>query len=580
LEFLESLVPRLQAWRQWYSKYYAREVFKQGQPGPSSLFLQNFKRGKIDWLTKVNRFANYRSKEIINHSFYLFLQQSDLSIPFQYRRPMITWEACFRSAAKYDKEQPTIDSSAWNLSYNFVYKHFHPTMGNSRVVSRDEALADMNMQSSVGFPANLHFHSKNEFFQQTKRPDIIDDYWDVIGGANVDHIVPIWSSTGKDELRNISKLQFFGAFADSIRTFTSSPIELSVAGNRMYVDQNQKFYDAAGSNGYWSFVGNTKFFRGWDNLYNRLNKHPNAFDLDESEFDSSLFKKAMEGQRDLRWDFLDPIYKTPENRRRHLAIYDSIINTVIVLETGELIQKDTGNPSGSPNTIVDNTMILKRIFAYAFIVLYRKQFGADPTYDFFMNNVEAALNGDDNTFTVSDLIVGWFNATTIAAVWSSIGITTKTDCWEARKLHEVTFLSHSFVFQDRTWLPQPDTQKVLCSLLYGSTLDDVRWHLMRAYALRIDSWPNVEARTIISQYINYLWRTERPALVGSVEFAKGEFMSMSQIQSLDKSDYELYLLYTCYENSNKDSSAELLDPNFFKKRNHDKLSFNYFRQFI
>jgi hypothetical protein len=255
----------------------------------------------------------------------------------------------------------------------------------------------------------------------------------------------------------------------------------------------------------------------------------------------------MCGQVDIRWNFFSSEFKTPENRKRLEAVYESIVHSVIVLENGELIQKHTGNPSGSSNTIVDNTMILFRLFAYAWIVICNSR-KMKPNYSDYMCQVEAALNGDDNTFTVSDLVVGWFNPPAIKIIWSGIGVTTNTPSDAARPLRDVSFLSQGFAYDNnlRLWLPVPDTQRILSALCYGSNIDDVRYHLLRANALRLDSYGNKVCRIIIQDYINYLYRAFAPDLIGFV-CIKGNNIPMSEISNLWKSDEYIEALYSGYE---------------------------------
>jgi len=210
--------------------------------------------------------------------------------------------------------------------------------------------------------------------------------------------------------------------------------------------------------------------------------------------------------------------KTPENKIRLWNIYEALVETVMVLEDGCLVQKNTGNPSGSSNTIVDNTLILERLFAYAFIVLSNEQ-NVNPLYTYYQDNVEAAMNGDDNTYTCSNEVVGWFHPSNVGRVWSAIGVTTKTPCETPRKVEECSFLSNGFVYSDELgiYLPCPTRERVLSSLLYGSCVDDVRWHLLRASALRIDSFGNEEVRKILSDYIAFLTSNYRDELVGVCE---------------------------------------------------------------
>jgi hypothetical protein len=478
-----------------------------------------------------------------------------------YRQVQPNLVASFKSVSKYDKFQPILNKDAWELAGDWTERHFALAMGGSRIVTQELVVQELDMQTSCGFPWSLEFQTKSDFFASPAQA-ALGDYWDMLGqGTAPEVMVPIWTCAQKCELRIVEKLQ-----ANKIRTFTASPIEHSVACNRMCLDMNNNFY--AGANKCWSFVGANKYNQGFDKLYRRLSKHPNAFELDESEFDSSLFAEAMYGQMEIRWNLLDRSDKTPENRLRLERLYESIVKSVIVLENGELIQKTTGNPSGSANTIVDNTMILFRLFAYAWIILAAEKFAdsnlqkylkascADVKireyigsqfggYTDFMEHVEAALNGDDNTFTVSDNCVGWFNPRAVSSVWSGIGVTTNTPCFDPRPLSECTFLSQSFKQINGLWLPCPATDRVLSSMMYGANIDDVRWHLMRASALRIDSWANIEVRDVLMDYINYLRRKYNDEMFGDVKFnPKRDPMSMDQVLSVYKTDNWIWGLYS------------------------------------
>jgi len=274
----------------------------------------------------------------------------------------------------------------------------------------------------------------------------------------------------------------------------------------------------------------------------------------------------MFGQMEIRWCLLRPEDKTPANRLRLERLYESIVHSVIVLENGELIQKHTGNPSGSGNTIVDNTMILFRLFAYAWILLVEEEFGEKNKevrdkantpdlegrsyegvrfggYADFMRHVKAALNGDDNTYTCSNYVVKWFTPARIGAIWTAIGVSTKTPCNEPRKLSECSFLSQGFNhYQKKLWLPRPETDRILSSLMWGSSVDDVRWHLMRACALRIDSWGNEEVRIILKNYIEFIWANYADQLVGKIND-----LDMGVISSVYKTDDWIWSLYSGFE---------------------------------
>jgi hypothetical protein len=108
------------------------------------------------------------------------------------------------------------------------------------------------------------------------------------------------------------------------------------------------------------------------------------------------------------------------------------------------------------------------------------------------------------------------------------------------------------------WYPSPDFDKVLSSLMFGSTLSDVRWHYLRACALRLDAYGNTRCRNVLSDYIDYLNNNHSDYLVGSVT-QKGVIIQMSEIKSIWKSDEWIDNLYSGKEsNSNEviDISAQ------------------------
>jgi hypothetical protein len=140
--------------------------------------------------------------------------------------------------------------------------------------------------------------------------------------------------------------------------------------------------------------------------------------------------------------------------------------------------------------------------------------------------------------------VGWFNPVNIARVWSGIGVTTKTPSFAPRKLSECSFLSTGFVYSEemKMFFPKPESDRVLCSLMYGSEINDVRWHYLRACALRLDSYWNEAVRVIISEYLVYLNRLFADQLVGVVNN-----VSFEVIRNMWKSDLWIEALYAGYE---------------------------------
>lgn len=500
-------------------------------------------------------------REYIERKGITFERDYDYCIPNKHSSEG-AFTAQYKSCAKYDRGQPQLDEVAWQIAGIWTMKHFQPYVGGARVVSCEAAWKNLNKTTSPGWPWNLVFQTKAMMESAGANcVGIIEESWRRLGLPQ--EFVTFWLTTLKGELRSVEKLK-----ENKIRTFTAGAFENSACTGALCLDFNEKFY--ASNNKHWGFPGGTKYLRGWDNLFSRLNKHPNAFALDESNFDSSLFRAAMQAQRDRRWACFHSEEKTQENKVRLWNIYDSIINSKMVMFNGEVIQKNTGNPSGSANTIVDNTMILFHLFAYAWVVLQREELclssselDEDVGFSSFMSNVEAALNGDDNTFTVSDKCVGFFNAQSVARVWTTIGVVTKSDEWKSRKLQDVDFLSHYFHSINGLWLPVPERCKVWCSLLRGSKHpDNIKWTLLRLAALRMETWPDKILRDqIADMYLDILQRNQN-RMCGSLEF-KGATITATNIREMWKTDLELASLYMGHESSN--NSRELSWINFLSE---------------
>jgi hypothetical protein len=473
-----------------------------------------------------------------------------------YKRAICNHEAGYKSIAKYDKAQPVLNLSSWALAGDWTIRHFAPYLSNSRVVDWDFVTVEMDKQTSPGYPWNLIDRSKShmldrEFFKQYR-----DLFWDRLATGNRAPV--IWCNNVKEELRSSEKIA-----ENKLRTFTGAPLEHVMATMRLCWDMNNSFY--LSNNKTWSFVGGSKFRRGWDNLFKRLNKHPNAFELDESAYDSSLFREAMYGMIDFRWSMYSPKERTVENRKRLEALYVEIVDSIIVCTNGDVVTKNTGNPSGSANTIVDNTVILFRLMAYAWIELWnREKPFLTPSYSDFVSNVEAALNGDDNTWTCSNDVVSWYNSRSVSDVWSGIGVITHADSYDAQKLASCSFLSMAFKLFQNVYVPVPEQEKVYCALAYsGHSNRSVRFSLLRAYALRIESYFDPDARVFIAEYIKWLLSTYND-LLHAPSAAKGLDFSFEDVQSVYRTDSEIQALFLGSESESSKPRVEAIDLRFFR----------------
>lgn len=509
--------------------------------------------GYFEMIGRVQRSVRYKESGSVSDRFKRFL--GDFEPQYIYCSANVAAEMA--SIAKYDRGQPVLDRARWARGNLWAERHFSGMRGSSQL-SYEVVLENLDKTTSPGYPWSLVFASKADVLNNRAfKPWLLGLMDDMATLDDYPEYIPFWTSSVKAEMRPVSK-----ALLNKLRTFCASPIELTIISNMLNLDMNQKFYDLGSAGKTWSCVGMSKYNCGWDRLARRLQRHPNGFALDVSSFDASVFRQSLFEIAEFRIMCGNYDERTANIMR---TVYHHYTSSVMVLTNGDVVRKETGGPSGSGNTVVDNTHHLFKVLAYCWLSL-----APDGMRDYndFMENVEAALYGDDNTFTCSDKVVAWFNARSIAQVAATIGvvITSEDDIWEPRPLTGLKFLAQGFKFIDDTWwVPVPDTNKVLSSMLGASQCHDPRWDLLRASALLLDSWWNEEVRRVLTEYVHYLYREHRSSMVDG-EVYKG--VDYAQIVGVMKNERNTRALYLCPESSTVPAvNGDLADPfNFVHQR--------------
>jgi len=460
-----------------------------------------------------------------------------------------------------------MESRGYKLALEFLIRAFYPHMSGSDVISLEQVIIEAEKSTSPGYPHNLMFRVKGEYFCTDEFFTAQRIYWSLLAYQQV----PIfWNSSDKVEMRDIDKIH-----ENKIRAFTASSAQHSIALSRVCFDMNERFYKSAHDTP--SFVGTTKYYGEWDRRVRKLAKHPNCYALDCSSYDASLLAFILWTLCAFRILCLKASIR--ENYKWRLYhLYDCIINSILVLPTGEIVIKETGNTSGNGNTIGDNTLGLALIVYYCFVLLWFIQFPDDCdretyleqqteldqsegeelaeiksrklSYELFLDHVELDLNGDDNTFSVSDEVNVWFNGRALAGQMEILGFKVTSECWDPRPAWACDFLSHDTVWNTDLllYLPSPRRDRILDSLLYGSNNIDPRWSLLRACALRMESWANLDLRSEIQDFIEFLYTNYSVQLRGFVVVQKsGEKIYMEQINALYFTDAELASLYSGFE---------------------------------
>jgi hypothetical protein len=235
-------------------------------------------------------------------------------------------------------------------------------------------------------------------------------------------------------------------------------------------------------------------------LWKALNVHPNAGELDISEYDSGLSRTLIEMVAKLRLRMLSVASRSAW-KKALVVYYENIIDSIVVLDGGEIVQKTTGNPSGQVNTITDNSLALMFAWFYAWVVLNNSDI--PNTWSGFKAHVVLFCCGDDSIWTCSDEVKEWFNPRTVGNVFGSLGWKFKLSNLDYKPLKDTEFCSMTWHEEDGVVYPKPAFGKTISSLLCKNKSESKRMTLLRALALRLESWYNLEARDFLQDFIQW-----------------------------------------------------------------------------
>lgn len=497
----------------------------------------------FEFVGSCNRFPMYKNKRGIDPQVKIFIDQEKIELEPGWNLPVPNQDAAYKSLAKYGKSTPLMSSetvSQLNKAWVWMTRQFYPYMKNSRVVSLSESISRLDLSTSSGCPFNELYTTKGELFEND--PDILqwlESDWEVL--AVDPKWTTIFSSSLKEELRTVEKIA-----ENSIRTFAAGAVDATVHGNRLFVDMNEKMYATHLLSA--STVGMSPLKGNWNKLYHKLNVFPHGYALDESQYDSSLRAFLMWGCAKFRYQCLREEDKTPENLARIQTYYRNLVNTLMLTPEGILLLKKLGNPSGSVNTVTDNTLILYWLLAYAWIVNAPEEYN---NYTDFEEHTSKCLLGDDNTWTVSEVAHEFYNGISVIEVWKRVGITTTTDSLVSRPADELDFLSAHTVFLGDVAVPLYDRNKLMQSLFFAPQKHITpETTLQRVTNLLQIGWTDIPFRKFCNALIDWLLAEYDPVLKDD----KRWIIAKAGI----KTDDEYYALFT--------GRKMVMQPQFIRKR--------------
>jgi hypothetical protein len=474
--------------------------------------------------------------------------------------PKIT--SAFRDVKRYRCELTPPEPVVWAQSQEWCARHF-ACMGDSRIIwDLDFIQTQLNLKTSPGFPYNRKYKGKPAFsskralfsFEEGRFSKIeFADYLNRISSRDYKSS-EFYTLTAKKELRKIKKIE-----SDAFRGYLAASWRNTCAGVGACGEMCEKFYRSWDTTA--AFVGGSTFHGCWNKLFTRLNKHPNAFECDESSYDSTLSAAMIDSLADVMWNFVASSDKTELNRVRWTNIFKEISHSIVICPNGDLFFKTQGNPSGSFLTIVTNTLILYMLFCYAWLVLAPPEFA---TYEMFCKHVELALCGDDNLGTTSDEVKNWFNVETIVGVWSNLGIVAKQEAKSSGPLIERQFLSQHTRLIAGIFVPYPDYDKSVSSMLWHTRAHHhVRWSFLKAAALRLSTFWHPKSKELFEGYLAYLLQRFNSELRSPRNPANvHDMFTWEQVFSVYKTDEAIIHLFITNESARVNNLARLNDNNF------------------
>jgi hypothetical protein len=328
---------------------------------------------------------------------------------------------------------------------------------NSVISSYDSVVSGLDPKKSAGYPWNLVFHTKQEYWE-SEDSNYFVKYWDSLGTGDP---IPVFCCVNvKEELRPISKVQ-----TSSGRTIIAMDVNHLVASgiycdshNDIFIKNNLKCDSA---------VGLGFFYGGAQKLYDFMHPKdwpdvPYLLSADANKFDSRYHKLAFQLVYDFRYDCL--VEKEFSDYVRLHNIKKQIYSSPLVDIDGKVYARETGNASGQGNTIVDNVEKNHIDVFFLWKVNVPKKYS---DYVSFKKYTRLLMCGDDIFLSVHPAFQGVFNANSIEAASSRIGMDYTFEDKSFSTFDKLSFMGHRFIKKlvpgtDKLmWLPTIDCEKML-----------------------------------------------------------------------------------------------------------------------
>lgn len=202
-----------------------------------------------------------------------------------------------------------------------------------------------------------------------------------------DH-VPICSTN--DKLERLSEEEFYRADqagTSKVRMIYVPPFDFLIKQKILYDNQNIAIIDNCFN--HWIKYGMSKEYGGFHRLITALERFDRIEMSDISGFDRSAYLRVV-------YEIRNHYLKTNDPFLLRLISYVAkyIVNPVVILPNGDIVQMQTGNISGQNNTSADNSILHFLVLIYLFYKMLNRI--SEPlTLIRVFNNAEYAIYSDD-----------------------------------------------------------------------------------------------------------------------------------------------------------------------------------------
>jgi len=401
----------------------------------------------------------------------------------------------YNSLVRFDHADFKCDDRLWDIAYDWLYREFFPIMSGSVIYDYDTVREYMVDDTSPGFPMSVKYPTKAAYLK-SQDGFFNNFHWDCLGSD--DPIITFDAVSIKVELRSKAKVD-----SDKPRTIIAEDTDDSVAGQRLFLDQNIRMnsHHLEAS----SCVGLDPYHGGWHRCCIKMSVHPNSFELDGKEYDGRFHNRAQSNICRFRKACLAVEYRTKDNLKRIDNFYNRMKGGFLVQVDGRVYLRTTGETSGNSNTVNDNSLKNRQDMTVLYLMLVPKKY---HSFEMFNKHVSLVIVGDDVNLSVSDEILPFFNAKNIIAISSSIGMEYETPCADPRPFHDTSFLSSRFVLRRfgeiEMYVPVLDCVKTKCSMLHGNEKGDVLSLIQRVCNMRIVSFGCVDCFSWFERLGDYI----------------------------------------------------------------------------